>query len=234
MIKTIQFLGIVWGLYALLPTIYYKYLRRMKRKDRSIRLTFDDGPDPQYTEMLLDLLKEHQVKATFFVIAEKAQRHPDIIKQISAQGHEIGLHCNRHQRALYRLPHQTIGDIKQGLYILEKQGISVRSYRPPHGYVNLAMLRFLQKEGLQMELWDILPRDWNGKSAQEILHAMEKKLHRGNVICLHDSGEGTGGEPSAPQNMIEALRLFIPMMKRKGFCFIAEPDDLMQETIGDL
>ncbi len=211
----------VWGIYAALPTIYYKYLRKTKRIDeRKISLTFDDGPDEIYTQLLLMLLQKHKIKATFFLVAEKAMQHPQIVEKIKAAGHEIGLHCDRHHKALYQLPHQTIRDIDAGVEKLRELGIEPKFYRPPHGYINLAMLWKIKSAGLQLMLWDILPRDWReDKTFDEICYILLRETKNGGVICLHDSGKGTGGNLHSPRNTIAALERFIPMMEMRGYWF---------------
>ncbi|MDO4711759.1 MAG: polysaccharide deacetylase family protein [Peptostreptococcaceae bacterium] len=225
--KAIKAILSVWAIYAMFPTIYYKYLHKAgSAGSQKLILTFDDGPDGCYTPQLLDLLKRHHARAIFFVIADKAIRHPNIIRRMIEEGHEVGLHCFKHRKALYQLPHETVQDIERGSDFLDDLGVRVRYYRPPHGYVNLSMLHFLKKKKIKMMLWDILPRDWTGKKAECIFGAMISRLHQGNIICLHDSGEDTGGAPGAPDHMIQALERFIPRMQRIGFRF-----ELPDETI---
>ncbi len=212
--------GLIWAVYALIPTVYYKWIYPRRYKvEKKLRLTFDDGPDEIYTEQLLRLLRLHRIKATFFVVAEKAEKYPEIIEQIVSEGHEIGLHCNSHHKALFQTPAQIERDIAQGLETLSTLGVTPKYYRPPHGYVNLPMLQQIKKHNLSLLLWNVLPRDWMGKSSDEIFWAMLRDGSEGGIICLHDSGVGTGGEIHAPKEMIQSLKKFIPFMEMNGYYF---------------
>ena len=126
------------------PFIAKTYLR-----DRFVRrvatsgaayLTFDDGPNPSVTPMLLDLLAKYRVKATFFVIGEKAERNPDLIARIVAEGHAIGEHSYRHLSALRSSPWRIARDLLNGAVALDTIGVpsQKRLFRPPYGKLNLA------------------------------------------------------------------------------------------------
>ena len=209
-----------WCVYALLPTLYYKFIYPKRYESKfKLQLTFDDGPDEYFTDRVLELLKAHQVRAIFFLVAEKAEKYPAVVERIILEGHEVGLHCHRHRKALFQTPMQTKRDIMEGIRVLNRLGIRPRFYRPPHGYIHLSMLRLLKRNGLTLLLWNILPHDWMGKGADEIFWAMLHRSSRGGVICLHDSGVGTGGDAEAPGTMIQALKKFIPFMEMNGYYF---------------
>ena len=89
LIKTILILALLWSCYSVFPTIYYKFIYKESYQKHELQLTFDDGPNPIYTEQILDILKQHHTKAIFFVIAEKVEKYPDILKKIHQEGHDV-------------------------------------------------------------------------------------------------------------------------------------------------
>jgi peptidoglycan-N-acetylglucosamine deacetylase len=199
--------------YAVVPTVVIRVfsLRIYKKgnKRNTIALTFDDGPDSIYTPRLLDLLKKYQVKATFFVVGEKAKQHPDIIKRMHQEGHEIGLHNYRHISNWFVLPFFLSRGLRKSADIIE-QIIQERPiyYRPPWGHFNLCTLP-LQKQ-YKTVMWTHIPGDWKENvGALELFHRLKTCQQDGSIIVLHDSGETFGADVNAPENMLAALELFL-------------------------
>ena len=102
-----------------------------KRIPRRLFLSFDDGPSPNYTDTLLDLLAAHQIRASFFVVAKSAEKNPRIMKKMRCAGHLIGLHSAAHVSAYLMTPAYAARDFQKSLTILHDLGISTRFYRPP-------------------------------------------------------------------------------------------------------
>lgn len=212
--------------YSILPNIYFrifskKVIRRLKGikvKFKEVSLTFDDGPDERYTPQLLDLLKKHNIKATFFVLGEKAERCPELIKRMAREGHTVGLHANKHVGAPFRSYNAMKKDFNHSVVILTLLGIKVKYYRPPWGLVNIVSSKFIKDYHFIPVLWTIHASDWSARVDQ---HHIEKVLledvKSGDIVLLHDGR----GAKDAPQRTIDALKNAIPKMKEKGFIFVS-------------
>lgn len=208
------------GSYAYFPSSWRKARHWMQRADRLepnvLYLTFDDGPDPESTPELLDLLAKHRVHATFFVVAAAAKKYPDLLRRMQAEGHQIGFHSNRHRSAYLMTPAQTKADFEAGLASLHSIGIYPKLFRPPWGVVNLASLKQIKDKGLRPVLWDVMAQDWQANiTASEIAHRLDKRTWPGAVICLHD-GRGALG---ATARTIQALHIQLPRWEKAGFVF---------------
>lgn len=219
-----KLLGMIPAFYGLVPSACLKcrWKQRSRKRYRNhkagkrLYLTFDDGPDRVYTDRLLDLLKQYQVKASFFVVAEFARKNPDLIGRMKEEGHFIGIHSVRHENALFRGRKFIRTDLEESLETMKDLGCEIHAYRPPWGHVNLWTLYFCRKMDLKLTFWDVMAHDW---SAGETAGSIEKKLLRrvfcGAVICLHD-GRGKAG---APGRTVEALKSALPVLLRRGYSF---------------
>lgn len=206
LIKTILILALLWSGYSILPTVYYKFIYKERYQKNELQLTFDDGPNPIYTEQILDILKQHHTKAIFFVIAEKVEKYPDILKKIHQEGHDIGLHCYHHTHPFLWGIWKTKKDMQKSKQILENHGIKPSYYRPPHGWVNLSMILISKRWNIPLKLWTCIVGDWNeNKAWKDIYDAMQKEKQKGGVICLHDSNHKPNSPSKAPENTISAL-----------------------------
>jgi peptidoglycan/xylan/chitin deacetylase (PgdA/CDA1 family) len=208
--------------YTILPNLYYrkfskKVIKKVSSKEKVIALTFDDGPDPRYTLQLLDVLKHNNVKCTFFVLAEKAQKYPDIIKRIQEDGHYIGLHSLKHKNAIFRLPNKTEEDFFRSMKIMNGLGIDVSFFRPPWGIFNPATFYYAKTNNLKVVLWSIHARDWSRwVTIDFIKNKLIKNVKAGDIILLHD---GRGAKDS-PLKTINALKSVLPSLERNGYRFV--------------
>ena len=135
--KTAVLLGAAALGYSIVPTGYYKCKQHLHQPGKALYLTFDDGPDPQYTPQLLDLLEQYHIPASFFVVAQSAQSHPDLIARMKRNGHVIGLHSLSHKNGLIQPPLSACRDFSQSVAILQQLGIPPRYFRPPWGHWNM-------------------------------------------------------------------------------------------------
>ncbi|MHB1654026.1 MAG: polysaccharide deacetylase family protein [Desulfitobacteriaceae bacterium] len=186
-------MGIVIFVYTFLPDLF---LHRMgvgswKRQfTAGVALTFDDGPDPEITPRVLDILKEFGVPATFFVVGEKAIRYPEIIKRIIADGHTLGLHSWLHRYAWFMSPWSTWREWETAAQALERlSGRPLEWMRPPWGTFNFVTWLWLKSRGKRAVLWNVQGKDWKENLApEEILKHILKKTKEGSIILLHDGG----------------------------------------------
>lgn len=206
--------------YAFIPSLIsrlfgFRVFRR-GRSDTQFALTFDDGPDPHYTPRLLDLLRQHQAKATFFVVGEHAASHPELIQRIHDEGHLIGIHNYIHKTNWLMRPRTVRDQIQRtGQIIHEVTGVKTCYYRPPWGIMNL--FDFFSKKERKIVLWSSMFEDWRSRvGAQRLTERMLKELRGGEVMLLHDRGTTLGADAHAPEQMLQALELVLQEAERLG------------------
>ncbi|KAA8755483.1 polysaccharide deacetylase family protein [Paenibacillus sp. UASWS1643] len=206
--------------YAFIPSLIsrlfgFRVFRR-GRSDTQFALTFDDGPDPHYTPRLLDLLRQHQAKATFFVVGEHAASHPELIQRIHDEGHLIGIHNYIHKTNWLMRPRTVRDQIQRtGQIIHEVTGVKTCYYRPPWGIMNL--FDFFSKKERKIVLWSSMFEDWRSRvGAQRLTERMLKELRGGEVMLLHDRGTTLGADAHAPEQMLQALEVVLQEAERLG------------------
>lgn len=208
--------------YQLIPNLIERHfdpqvIRRLPNQNNKIALTFDDGPDEVYTPQLLDLLRDQEVHATFFLVAKNAQAHPELVKRMAKEGHEIGLHSLNHRGFWLETPRQTRVDFEQSIQIFENLEIDLIGFRPPWGTFNALTRHYAHKADLPIYLWSRNAKDWEIETKPEdIINRVTQKLAAGEIIVLHDAG----GDPKAPEHTIEALRTLLPQLK-ENFEFVS-------------
>lgn len=188
---------------------------------KEVVLTFDDGPDPEYTTRILNILNQYDIKASFFVIGKNAMLNQDIVKRMYREGHEIGNHTFSHRHTNSISYDQLKLELNASQRVI--QGITGHSsllYRPPYGYedtntVNPDFQRMLYttEMGYLTVNYDIDSRDWKTTSSREIVDNVLQQLPTGNVILLHDGGGDRSGT-------VEALPEIIETLQNKGYTFV--------------
>ncbi|WP_167357107.1 polysaccharide deacetylase family protein [Paenibacillus pectinilyticus] len=211
-------------LYTILPTFIVRLLglwvyTKKVTKD-GIALTFDDGPDPEFTPQLLDLLAIYQIKATFFVLGAKAKKYPEIIQRMHEEGHLVGIHNYVHWTNAFMTPRKVRKHLNDSVEAIEKIiGEKPIYYRPPWGVINV--FDFFLVKRFRLVLWSLMVSDWRSKGGPErIKSKLLAKLHTNNIIVLHDSGQTFGADRDAPQYMLEALTGFLEICRQRGFTFL--------------
>lgn len=233
MLWIVLFAGVMI-LYGIVPTVLIRKTNfRIYRKGTQpgmIALTFDDGPDPYYTPRLLDLLKKHQVKATFFVVGKKAKQYPYIVKRMHDEGHEIGMHNYRHISNWFIFPPFLGKGLRKSADIIEQiTGTRPMYYRPPWGHFNL-FTPFLQKK-YPTVMWTDILGDWNAKiGTMELFKRLKNSMKDGAIIVLHDSGKTFGADESAPEQMLSALELLLKEEEAKNMRWVTITDLLNEQT----
>ena len=187
-------------------------------KDDQVCLTFDDGPNPESTPDILELLEDLGVKATFFLIGENVKKYPDLYHKIIKQGHEIGDHGYRHINACACLPFCAVIDLIRGSSIIKKNGNIKEVFwlRPPYGKLNLLTLCYVLLCRRKLAFWNIDPRDYLAQPPEQISALVLKKITRGSVILLHERSFYTN------ENMegnISAIKVIVQEIERRGYRF---------------
>lgn len=193
-------------------------------------LTFDDGPDPLYTPRLLDLLKQYNMKATFFLVGSHAEKHPEVVKRIHSEGHLIGIHNYVHKSNWFMRPVTVRKQVKRTDDIIYSiTGERSSYYRPPWGIVNL--FDFAKNTGCRIILWSSMFNDWRSKiGADKLTQRMLSKLNGGEVMLLHDCGTTMGANPDAPEQMLIALERVLKVAEQKGMRSIRIDDMMAKES----
>jgi peptidoglycan-N-acetylglucosamine deacetylase len=173
--------------------------------ERTVALTFDDGPSPQYTRRILATLTKLRVRATFFVIGYLAEANPDLVRQELRLGMTVGNHSYNHPQMppFAQLPPQLLRDeIALAEQILSRLGAQPRLFRPPGGSSSPQLVRAAAALGLRVVLWSLDPADWRpGSSAKQITKRVLSAVRPGSIVILHDGG----GDRSATLTAIPAI-----------------------------
>lgn len=192
-----------------------------------IAFTFDDGPNPVYTPILLDLLKKNEVKATFFVVGTKAEKYPELIQRMHNEGHLIGIHNYAHHSNWFMSPWKVRKGLKNTAKVIKSiTGVTPIYYRPPWGMLNL--FDFIRRGKYKIILWSIMAEDWRTSGGSEKIKQRLANIKGGDVILLHDCGDTLGAESEAPRNTINALRDVLKTVKTKGFTCV-RVDELVEK-----
>jgi peptidoglycan-N-acetylglucosamine deacetylase len=152
-------------------------------------LTFDDGPHPQGTPAVLEILREASQQATFFLAGEQVARRPALAAEIVAAGHRVELHCHRHRNQLRLTPRALLDDAERARAVIEEtSGRAIADYRPPYGIFSGAGLRAVRSRGWRPVLWSKWGRDWTrGATAESITRKATDGIRPGDIVLLHDA-----------------------------------------------
>lgn len=187
-----------------------------------VALTFDDGPNPPYTDRIVDYLHEQKVVATFFVVGMAVQSYPESVKREVEDGDAIGNHSWDHARLVLetrrhiRFELQSTDDA-----IVKAAGIHTKLFRPPFGARDYAVIQVAHDMGYQVIMWSVpLPRDWEGPSPRVIADRVLKHVENGSIIVLHDGNRGRGGDRQAT---VEATKLLVPELTARGYRLVTVP-----------
>lgn len=156
---------------------------------RGVAVTFDDGPHPEGTPAVLDVLRRRQARATFFLIGEQVRRRPELARRIVEDGHEVALHGDRHTLLLRHRVRAVAHDwdlVQEA--VAEATGVRPTLYRPPYGAFSAGALDELRRRGWRAQLWSRWGRDWRSRrSPASIARLATAALRPGDVVLLHDS-----------------------------------------------
>jgi peptidoglycan/xylan/chitin deacetylase (PgdA/CDA1 family) len=154
-----------------------------------IALSFDDGPDPSSTPHFVDLLADHRVQATFFLLGADAAREPGLVRDLAGAGHEVAVHGWTHECLALVTPRRLATELTRTREVLEETtGTPVRWYRPPYGVLTGAGIWAARRAGLQTVLWSAWGVDWSaGATPSSIVHRVSRGVRPGGTVLLHDT-----------------------------------------------
>lgn len=206
-----------------LPTVYRKIFPgtvwRLPQEEKTVYLTFDDGPIPEVTTFVLDLLRERGIKATFFCVGDNVRKHPDVFRQVQEEGHIVGNHTFNHLQGLYTSSRKYISNVGKADELIKSP-----LFRPPHGILRYLQFMTLRKK-FKIVFWDVVTRDYNRKlSGEEVLGIVRKYTRNGSIIVFHDSLK-------AEKNIRYALPKAIDYLMAEGYKFEVLNQDFIKDYI---
>ncbi len=188
-----------------------------------VSITFDDGPNPDATPVVLDVLKREGVKATFFVLGRHADRWPELVKRMADEGHQLGNHGYWHRKLHRRTPGYVRDDLTRGADAIERaSGVRPRHFRAPHGFRSPWVTPIARSLGEQTVGWSLGVWDSARPGVDEIVRRALDGMRAGSILLLHD-GDGYDEDGDRMQTA-EALAPIIGGLRARGFRFVILPN----------
>jgi peptidoglycan/xylan/chitin deacetylase (PgdA/CDA1 family) len=192
---------------GILRRLFPDALWRMDKREKCVYLTFDDGPVPETTPQVLDILDRYGVKATFFCVGDNVGKYPGVFRQIVERGHRVGNHSFNHVRAFSMPEQEYLANIQKARELIHSDLV-----RPPHGQLTPRVYRALKKD-YRIVMWDLITRDYNRSLTPEaIVNIVRKYVRNGSIIVFHDSEK-------SQRNVLGALSPSIDYLLQQGFRF---------------
>ncbi len=196
------------------PYLYPKRLWHLSRKEKTIYLTFDDGPIPVVTPWVLNELNKYNAKATFFCIGKNIEENPEIFKGLIQDGHAVGNHTHNHLNARSTADSIYLENVDQAQKWFDRESVL---FRPPYGQLGSVKAKKLQEKGYKIIMWDVLSGDFDQTITKEkCLENVLKNTVNGSIVIFHDSMK-------AEENLRYILPGVLAHFSEKGFAFKAIP-----------
>ncbi|TWO32186.1 polysaccharide deacetylase family protein [Seonamhaeicola sediminis] len=206
-------------------SVFPNYIWDIPSNEKTIFLTFDDGPTPKITNWVLNTLKDYNAKATFFCIGNNIEKHPEIFQNILTDGHNIGNHTQNHIKGWKTNTEDYLKDIKICNQVFKSQNINnesssisyqnVNLFRPPYGQIKPKQGKKLIEQGFKIIMWDVLSFDWDKNVSKETcLNNVISKAKSGSIIVFHDSIK-------ASKNMMYTLPKVLDFFTKRDYTFKA-------------
>lgn len=186
--------------------MFKNYYWHGNRGEKTVYLTFDDGPTPLVTDYVINLLSQYGFKATFFCIGDKVDRYPETYRLLKNENHQIGNHTYHHLNAWTTKKNRYLDDIDECSKVVD-----TKLFRPPYGRITRALTQRLIKKGYKIVLWDVLSGDFDqSRTSESCLKNLKKNTRNGSIIVFHDSDKS-----------FEKLKVILPeylaFLKEKGW-----------------
>ncbi len=194
------------------PPFFYRIffpgaIWRINKSEKCVYLTFDDGPIPEITPWVLDLLDKYNIKATFFCVGDNVRKYPDIYQMVLDRGHIVGNHTYNHLQGLRSWTKNYTENTEKAAELIHS-----RLFRPPHGHMRILQFFSLRKK-YKMIMWDVVTRDYSNKmTAKGVFNVVKRYTRNGSVIVFHDSIK-------AGDRMKESLPKSIEWLLQQGYTF---------------
>lgn len=206
------------------PPLLYRLLfpgghwRLPSKEEKVIYLTFDDGPIPEITEWVLDVLDKYNIKATFFCVGDNVRKYPHIYQEIVDRGHKTGNHTFNHLQGIRSWTRKYLQNTEKASELIKSE-----LFRPPHGHMRIPQFWALRKK-YQIVLWDVVTRDYSKRQTPEqVLDNVKGYARNGSIIVFHDSLK-------AEKNMKYALPRAIEWLLEQGYVFKTLGEQVLTEV----
>ena len=201
---------------TIIKKIFYNQIWDIPNNDNKIYLTFDDGPTPEVTQWVLELLEKEKIKATFFCIGNNIEKYPEIFQTKKKKEHSVGNHTFNHLQGWKTTTNKYVENVELCTSIIQQSAINNQQstiFRPPYGKIKPKQSKLLRKKGFKIIMWDVLSKDYDQTvSPEKCLYNVLKKTVSGSIIVFHDSIK-------AQKNLEYVLPKAIKLLKNKGFVF---------------
>ena len=197
-------------------TIYH-----VASSEKVVALTFDDGPSPKWTPQILDVLKEGQAKATFFMLGEHVEKYPEVARRVASEGHEIGNHTYDHHTLIYyKAPEleKEINDAQAAIF--KATGLTTKYFRPPKAWLTENEKKDIKRMGYEVILWSLNSKDWVTFDDRFIVKYILHYVHPGDILLFHDSGGVFKPEGGNRKETVKAVSRLIGKLKERGYRFV--------------
>ncbi len=186
----------------------------MFRTGKAVYLTFDDGPIPEVTPKVLAILAKYNVKATFFMVGENIDKHPEVFRQVVEAGHQLGNHTYNHLKG-WKTPFDeymsNVARCNKALFEHHPSVFIPTLFRPPYGKATLRQRIALHRKGYKIIYWDILTRDYDASvTPEQMLRLIQRETRPGSIINFHDSLKSN-------ERMLEVLPKAIEWLQKEGY-----------------
>jgi peptidoglycan/xylan/chitin deacetylase (PgdA/CDA1 family) len=197
---------------ALIPSwikfIYPSMVWKEAADEKVLYITFDDGPHPRITPLVLEMLNEYKAKATFFCIGDRVKRYPEIAQKILAEGHAIGNHTQHHLNGWSTPDDVYIHDVEQATQLIPS-----KLFRPPYGRMRRSQIRRLLEKNFKIIMWSVLSADYDASlNKEQCALRVLNNIDHGNIVLFHDSEK-------AEDRLLYALKALLDRASNKGYVF---------------
>jgi peptidoglycan/xylan/chitin deacetylase (PgdA/CDA1 family) len=195
--------------------LFFNQVWNIPNSENTIYLTFDDGPTPEITEKVLEILDKNQIKATFFCTGDNVRKHPEIVQKIISKQHSVGNHTYSHLKG-WNTPTKTYISNTEACRMKLNSQFTIQNsqiFRPPYGKISPWQSYKLRKLGYKIIMWDVVSKDYDASISAEMCYEnVIKNVSSGSIIVFHDSLK-------AKENIFNSLEKTIETLKNKGFNF---------------
>ena len=213
-------IGVMFSIAVVAPKLIIddtNVIKKVPTTHKVVALTIDDGPHYKTTPQMLAVLKEKNVKLTLFILGENADKHPEILAQAVADGHEIGTHAYSHN-FLSKMSNLEVGaELDKAEKAIMVAAPKPLLFRPPGGAYNDTVLAEVQKRGYRTILWSVDPADWQRPSVEQVVDKVMKNIQPGSIVLLH--------EGQYPLPTPQAIGIIIDQLRQQGYSIV---------TVGEL
>lgn len=210
---------VLWPNRYFVPWLFGDAFYQVQTADKVVALTFDDGPDPRYTEQIGQLLTDAGAKGTFFVMGQHAAQHPEIVQTLMAQGHEIGNHTWSHPSLKLKSPQMIRAELESTDQLIRDLGYTAPIlFRSPYGHSWFTLPHVLKQRQQANVLWTVQMNDWKPEPPDVMMQLLAPKFGNGAIILMHDGdGESAGADR---RNTVTLVQMILDKYAAEGYRFV--------------